>query len=87
MSMTTRTNILTPNSMAEASAYSVLKSAALVIGASIFMALCAHVSIPLVFSPVPITLQPFGVLLIGMLLGSRMGFAALTLYLLEGASG
>lgn len=85
--MTTRTNILEPSSLAAASALRLAKSAALIVGASIFMALCAHVSIPLVFSPVPITLQPFGVLLIGMLLGSRQGTAALVLYLLEGVAG
>ncbi len=85
--MTMRTNILTPSTMAEASAHRLVKTAALVVGASLFMALCAHVSIPLIFSPVPITLQPFGVLLIGMLLGSRAGAAALALYLLEGAAG
>ena len=85
--MMSQTNILAPNTLAAASAYRLVKSAALIVGASIFMALCAHVSIPLVFSPVPITLQPFGVLLIGMLMGSRAGSAALVLYLLEGAAG
>src|SRR5258706_5155722 len=85
--MTTRTSILTPNTLAEASTRRLAKQATLVVGASLFMALCAHVSIPLIFSPVPITLQPFGVLLIGMLLGSRAGSAALVLYLLEGAAG
>lgn len=85
--MTMRTNILTPSTMAEASAHRLVKTTALVLGASLFMALCAHVSIPLIFSPVPITLQPFGVLLIGMLLGSRTGAAALILYLMEGAAG
>lgn len=60
---------------------------AAVVGASLFMAACAHVAIPLPWTPVPITLQTFGVLLIGLILGSRMGFAALALYLLEGAAG
>lgn len=60
---------------------------AAVVGASVFMAACAHVAIPLPWTPVPITLQTFGVLLIGLVLGSRMGFAALALYLLEGAAG
>ena len=32
-------------------------------------------------------LQNFGVLLVGLTLGSRRGFAALALYLIEGASG
>jgi biotin transport system substrate-specific component len=38
-------------------------------------------------TPVPLTVQNLGVLLVGLLLGSRRGFAALTLYLAEGAVG
>src|SRR2546428_3475463 len=60
---------------------------ALVVGASLFVALCARVTLPLPFTPVPLTLQNFGVLLIGLTLGSRRGFAALVLYLVEGALG
>jgi biotin transport system substrate-specific component len=63
------------------------KQAALVIGASLFVALCARATVPLPFTPVPLTLQNFGVLTVGLLLGSRRGFAALALYLIEGASG
>src|SRR5229473_2453154 len=59
----------------------------IVISASLFVALCARVTIPLPFTPVPLTLQNFGVLLVGMTLGSRRGFAALALYLAEGAAG
>ena len=63
------------------------KQAAIVIAASLFVALCARVSVPLPFTPVPLTLQNFGVLTVGLLLGSRRGFAALALYLVEGACG
>jgi biotin transport system substrate-specific component len=63
------------------------RQVALVVGASLFVALCARVTIPLPFTPVPLTVQNFGVLLVGLLLGSRRGFAALTLYLAEGAMG
>src|SRR5579871_4379239 len=63
------------------------KQGALVVGASLFVALCARVTIPLPFTPVPLTLQNCGVLLVGLALGSRRGFAALALYLAEGASG
>jgi biotin transport system substrate-specific component len=55
--------------------------------ASLFVALCARVTLPLPFTPVPLTLQNFGVLLVGLTLGSRRGFAALLLYLMEGAAG
>lgn len=60
----------------------------LIVGASLFVALCARVTIPLMpLTPVPLTVQNFGVLLVGLLLGSRRGLAALTLYLIEGAVG
>ena len=61
---------------------------ALVVGASVVVALCAHITIPLMpLTPVPLTVQNFAVLLVGLLLGSRRGFAALVLYLAEGAAG
>ncbi|MGD0600045.1 MAG: biotin transporter BioY [Terriglobales bacterium] len=63
------------------------KQGAIVIAASLFVALCARVTVPLPFTPVPLTLQNFGVLTVGLLLGSRRGFAALALYLVEGACG
>jgi biotin transport system substrate-specific component len=64
-----------------------LRQVAIVVGASLFVALCARITVPLPFTPVPLTLQNFGVLLVGMLLGSRRGFAALALYLAEGMAG
>ena len=60
---------------------------ALVVGASFFVGLCAHITLPLPFTPVPLTVQNFGVLLVALALGSKRGFAALALYLVEGASG
>jgi len=64
------------------------RQVALVVGASLVVALCAHISIPLMpLTPVPLTVQNLGVLLVGLLLGSRRGFAALALYLAEGAAG
>ena len=63
------------------------KQAAVVVGASLFVALCARVTVPLPFTPVPLSLVNFGVLVVALLLGSRRGFAALALYLAEGAFG
>ena len=60
---------------------------ALVLAATALVALCAHLSVPMPFTPVPTTMQPFAVILVGMVLGPVSGFAALTLYLLEGAAG
>ncbi len=59
----------------------------LVVGASAVIAIAAQVAIPLPFTPVPLTLQPLAVLLVGVVLGSRRGTAAAALYLLEGLSG
>lgn len=68
--------------------FEVARQVALVVGGSLFVALCAHITIPLMpLTPVPLTVQNFGVLLVGLLLGSRRGFAALALYLAEGAVG
>jgi biotin transport system substrate-specific component len=64
------------------------RQVALVVGASLVVALCAKITIPLMpLTPVPLTVQNLGVLLVGLLLGSRRGFAALALYLVEGAVG
>jgi biotin transport system substrate-specific component len=60
---------------------------AIVIGASLFVALCARITLPLPGTPVPLTLQNFGVLVVGLLLGPRRAFAAMIVYLAEGAAG
>jgi biotin transport system substrate-specific component len=61
------------------------------IGAMLFMtvltAAAAQVTIPLPFTPVPLTLQPMIVLLGGAALGSRLGMASQVLYLLAGLAG
>jgi biotin transport system substrate-specific component len=60
---------------------------AFTIAATGLVALCAHISFPLPFTAVPLTLQTFAVILVGMLLGPLAGFSALALYLAEGAAG
>lgn len=64
-----------------------LRTTAIVLAASAFVAVCAHVALPLAFTPVPLTLQPFAVLLVGLLLTPRTAGAALIAYLAEGAAG
>ncbi|HZZ38781.1 MAG TPA: biotin transporter BioY [Acidobacteriaceae bacterium] len=54
---------------------------------TLFVAICAHVSIPLWFTPVPVTLQPFAVLLLGLLLSPRWSAVTMFVYLAEGAAG
>lgn len=64
-----------------------VRQTAIVVAASLFVALCARLSLPLPFTPVPLTLANFGVLVVGVVLGSKRGFAALALYLAQGAAG
>jgi biotin transport system substrate-specific component len=58
-----------------------------IVAANILLVLCAHIVIPLPWTPVPITGQTFGVLLVAVLLGARRGAITLILYLIEGAAG
>ena len=60
---------------------------ALIVAASLFVAVCARFSLPIPGTPVPLSMQNFAVLLVGLALGSRRGFMALALYLAEGAAG
>lgn len=62
-----------------------INSVLMVILGSVFMALSAQVSIP--FQPVPISLQSFAALFIGMVLGPRLGCQAVLVYLAEGVCG
>lgn len=54
---------------------------------SIVVAISAQLTIYIDGYLVPITGQTFGVLLVGALFGSKLGFGALCLYLAEGAMG
>jgi biotin transport system substrate-specific component len=58
-----------------------------VVAATALVAICAHIAIPLGFSPVPVTMQTFAVLLLGLLFTPGAAFACLALYLAEGAAG
>lgn len=64
-----------------------VRDAMLIVLFSGFVALTARISIPLPFTPVPVTGQTLGVLLCGAVLGWRRGALALALYLVEGAMG
>ena len=61
--------------------------ALLVFAGTILIALCAQISIPLGFTPVPITGQTFAVLLVGSALGTVRGIGSTLLYLLVGIAG
>src|SRR5215510_9056491 len=60
---------------------------ALIALGSLVVAIAAQIAIPLPWTPVPITGQTLGVLLVGASLGFRRGALSMALYLAEGASG
>jgi len=64
-----------------------IRSLYLIVLGSFFIAALAQIEIVLPFTPVPITGQTFGVLLIGAALGSKRGAASIILYITEGAFG
>lgn len=64
-----------------------LADAVLIALGAALVALAAQISIPLPFTPVPITGQTFAVVLVGGALGALRGGASLSLYLLLGIVG
>ncbi len=59
----------------------------LVLAGAALVGLCAQVSVPLGFTPVPLTLQTFGVLITGATLGWRRGSVAMLIYGALGVAG
>jgi biotin transport system substrate-specific component len=66
---------------------SAARTVALVIGGAAFVGLAAQISIPLPFTPVPVTGQTFAVLLTGAALGTSRAIWSMALYLLAGVAG
>ena len=64
-----------------------LRDVILIVLGALFVAALAQVKIPLPFTPVPLTGQTFGVLLVGATLGSKRGAACMLLYIALGALG
>jgi biotin transport system substrate-specific component len=67
--------------------HALLRHTGLALSGSLLVAISAHISFPLFFTPVPFTLQPLAVLAIGLLLGPAIAFSSLSLYLLEAMAG
>ena len=78
---------LSPRTLGDVIPGGLARSVALVVGGAAFVGLTAQVAIPLPFTPVPLSLQTFSVLLVGAVLGSRRGVASMALYLLAGVAG
>ena len=75
------------SSLAIAPAHVALRRTAAVVLGAMLVAAAAQISLPLPGTPVPMTLQPLAVLLVGGLLGAGLGPSALILYLAAGAAG
>ena len=61
------------------------KSFLLIIAGSVLLAISSKIQIP--FYPVPMTMQTFVVIFIGIAFGWKLGLATITAYLVEGAIG
>ena len=81
------------STVANTTAYSLIRPKAwwmeipILLAFNLLLVACAYLSISLPFSPVPITGQTFGVLLVAMALGRVRGTAVVLAYLLEGLAG
>ena len=63
----------------------ILKYILIIFAGSVLLTISAKIKIP--FYPVPMTMQTFVVLFLGMSFGYKIGLAAVSLYLLEGLLG
>jgi biotin transport system substrate-specific component len=76
-----------PRVLADVVARSWVANLVLVLGGSAFVGISAQVVIPLPFTPVPLTLQTFAVLLVGAALGTWRGVASMVVYAAAGTAG
>ncbi|HEY9292046.1 MAG TPA: biotin transporter BioY [Microlunatus sp.] len=63
------------------------RNIALVIGGAVFLSIFAQLALPLPFTPVPLTLGTFAVLLTGAALGPQRAGLSMALYLAVGMAG
>ncbi|MBU6313641.1 MAG: biotin transporter BioY [Actinomycetales bacterium] len=66
---------------------SALSNSVLIVGGVIFISALAQIAIPVPGSPVPVTGQTLGVLLVATTYGASLGCATFALYLLAGIAG
>jgi biotin transport system substrate-specific component len=76
-----------PRVLADFASRTAIAQVALVVGGAALVGISAQVAIPLPFTPVPLTLQTFAVLLVGASLGSLRGALSMVVYLLAGIVG
>ena len=64
-----------------------MRTVGIVLAGSALVAVCAHIALPLYFTPVPLSLAPFAVLVLGLMLSPGLAASTLGVYLAEGAVG
>lgn len=83
----TMAEVLTPGTLRRGSVGKAAFEVGLIVAGSLVVALSARLEILLPFTPVPVSGQTLGVLLVAAALGSRRGALAMAAYLAEGAAG
>ncbi len=58
-----------------------------IIGGGLFLALLAQIRVPLLFTPIPLSLQTFAAMLLGCFLGKREGAMSVVFYLALASAG
>ncbi len=79
------TSTYAPLALAATPSGGLLTRILIVVAGSVLLTVSAKIQVP--FWPVPMTMQPYVVLVLGMALGPRLGPAAVALYLAQGALG
>jgi biotin transport system substrate-specific component len=76
-----------PRVLADVVPHTWVRQIALVLGGAAFVGIAAQVIIPLPFTPVPLTLSTFAVLLASAALGTARAVIAMSIYALAGIAG
>ena len=87
MAAVVHTPVSAPSTLLDLISRSRVRDLVAVVGFALLTALAAQISIPLGFTPVPITGQTFAVLLAGGVLGANRGALSMGLYVVLGAVG
>src|SRR5438034_11232686 len=85
--LTAATLLQTITERAESRTWRAAERAGAVAFVTVLTVIAAQISIPLPFTPVPLTFQPMVVLLGGAALGARLGMSSQILYLALGIAG
>lgn len=85
LSVSIAPGVVTPGVVNRPAAW--VRNVGIVLAGSALLAICAHISLPLYFTPVPLSLQTFAVLLLALLLSPQLAAGTMLAYLAEGAFG